>query len=295
MEFLTDTAEFVRRCDKEFRNRLYSVADKIASDKNVKIVSLAGPTCSGKTTAANMLLKRLAQNNITGHIVSIDDFFFDREELIKSSLKKGLKKPDYESIDAIDFVALKIFVEEIFSSTEVHCPVFDFQKGARVKYKTLKINDSDIFIFEGIQSIYPEVARVLEAHGMSSVYIAPLTSLELNGKQFYPNDIRLMRRIVRDYNFRGSSAEMILDMWDGVRANEEKNIFPYVDGCVHHIDSTMEYELGILAPFLKTILSTIAKDSPFYERANDILLGISDVKAISPSNISEDSLYREFV
>ena len=295
MEFLTDIAEFVRKCDEEFKKRLYSVADKIALDKNVKIVSLAGPTCSGKTTAANMLLKRLSENNIKGHIISIDDFFFDQDELIRNSLKKGLKRPDYESIDAIDFVALKIFVEEIFSSSEVHCPVFDFQRGERVNYKSLKINNNDVFIFEGIQSIYPEVTRVLEAHGMSSVYIAPLMSLEFNGKMFCPNDIRLMRRIVRDYNFRGSSPEMIFDMWEGVRTNEEKNIFPYVESCVYHIDSTMQYELGILAPFLKTILSIISKDSPFYERAKNILLDISDVKAISPSFISEDSLYKEFV
>ena len=287
--------EFVSKCDEAFSESLCAVADKISLNEDLKIVSLAGPTCSGKTTAANMLLNRFAQNGLKGHIISIDDFFYDRDYLVKISLAKGLNKPDYESIDTIDFEALKLFIDEIFESNEVHCPQFDFQKGIRSDYRTIKIDKNDIFIFEGIQSIYPDISRILQKHGAASIYIAPLSALEESGRIFYPNEIRLMRRLVRDYNFRGTAPDTTFDMWEGVRSNEEKNIFPYIEGCVYHIDSTLRYELGVLAPYLRKILPLVPCESTHYKASCEMLDRIKNVKDISADILSEGSLYQEFV
>ncbi len=288
------TAELIKRCDEDFSKRLYSIADKIYDD-GVRLVSLSGPTCSGKTTAAEMLARRLEQKGKHVHIVSIDDFYYDREYLHELSSKKGLDGIDYDSVDTIDLPALEAFVEEMYSEDEVHCPIFDFKTGTRTGQRAISATDDDLFIFEGIQAIYPEVSALFASHGFASVYIAPLTSLRWGENEFFPNEIRLMRRIVRDANFRGADAEFTLTLWESVRQNEEKNIFPYAEGCTYKINSTQEYELGILKPFLVNILSPIKEDSRHYGCSRYILGKIAEIQAVDAALIGKESLYREFV
>ena len=287
--------KLIKDCDRAFFDRLTNIADEMFKNDDVKIICLSGPTCSGKTTVANILLNYLRQKNINGHLVSLDNFFYDREYLDELSLKKGLKTVDYDSADTLDLEALKAFVKEIFTSSQVHCPLFDFQSGNRNGYSTFDIADNDIIIFEGIQCVYPEIRQILNDYKYSSIFVSPESSIEINGKVFVPNEIRLMRRIVRDSNFRGTSAEKTLRIWEGVRSNEEKNIFPYVDSCEHHLDSTMPYEIGILAPYLKRVLGSIHENSPCFDTASKILNNISGVMPISDSFISEESIYKEFV
>ena len=287
--------KLIKDCDRAFFDRLTNIADEMFKNDDVKIICLSGPTCSGKTTVANILLNYLRQKNINGHLVSLDNFFYDREYLDELSLKKGLKTVDYDSADTLDLEALKAFVKEIFTSSQVHCPLFDFQSGNRNGYSTFDISDNDIIIFEGIQCVYPEIRQILNDYKYSSIFVSPESSIEINGKVFVPNEIRLMRRIVRDSNFRGTSAEKTLRIWEGVRSNEEKNIFPYVDSCEHHLDSTMPYEIGVLAPYLKRVLGSIPENSPCFDTASKILNNISGVMPISDSFISEESIYKEFV
>ena len=294
MKKYKNTEMLVRACDEDFFSRLNKISDAVISSQS-KVISLSGPICSGKTTAANMLLRRFRENGIVGHLISIDDFFFDRERLLKLSFEKGLDTPDYDSLDTIDFKALKIFIEEIFDSDEVHCPIFNFQSGIRDGYKTLKIEDNSVFVFEGIQAIYPEVSKELKNHNAISIYIAPESKIESAKNIFYPNEIRLMRRIVRDYNFRGTSPEVTLEMWESVRKNEELNIFPYVDNCEYHIDSTMPYEIGVLTPYLRKILKNVSANHRYYRQAEEMLDKIADVTSISDKFILSDSLYKEFI
>ena len=287
--------QYIKQCDADFRARLYGVADSIAAEKRVKIVSLSGPTCSGKTTAAAMLAKRLSEDGRRVHIVSIDDFYYDRDYLHELSEKKGSDTIDYDSADTIDLAALSDVVSEAISGETVHCPIFDFKSGMRAGYRSLEAGADDIFIFEGIQAIYPEITSLFIPYGFVSVYIAPMTSLRDGDNVFAPHDIRLLRRLVRDSNFRNTGAEFTLHMWDSVRANEEKNIFPFAGDCIYKIDSTHEYELGILKPFLEKILSEIKDDSPQYIKAVTILGNISRTSPIDASLIGGESLYREFV
>lgn len=287
-------AELIKRCDEDFEKRLYSIADKIHID-GVRLISLSGPTCSGKTTAAEMLAKRLETYGKRVHIVSIDDFYYDRDYLHKLSKSKGLDGIDYDSVDTIDLCALGTFVEEMYSEDEVRCPVFDFKTGMRAGERRISAGDNDLFIFEGIQAIYPEVTALFSSHGYASVYIAPLSSIYVGDEEFTPNEIRLLRRLVRDTNFRGADVEFTLELWESVRQNEERNIFPYADGCIYKINSTQEYELSILKPFLENILSPIRPQSKYYVHTRRILKQIATVEAADASLIGKNSLYREFV
>jgi uridine kinase len=286
--------DIIRRCDADFKKRLYSIAESIYAD-DVKLISLSGPTCSGKTTAAHMLAKRLGELGKSVHIVSIDDFYYSREYLHDLSVKKGLDTIDYDSVDTIDIEELRSFVEEMYTADTVHCPVFDFKIGARSGYRSISAGENDLFIFEGIQAIYPEVTELFIPHGYVSVYIAPRSTMSAGENEFEPNEIRLLRRLVRDSNFRGTAVEFTFHIWESVRQNEEKNIFPYVDGCKYKIDSTQEYELSILKPFLENILTPISVKSKHYAKAKSILKRISGIETADASLIGKESLYREFV
>ena len=286
--------EYIRKCDDAFEKELFDVADAILQSR-ARVVCLSGPTCSGKTTAASMLAKRLSHDGRNVHIISIDDFYFDREYLHRLSEKKGLDNIDYDSADTIDLKALRTFVSEVFLGEEIHCPVFDFKKGERDGYRTVRADTRDMFIFEGIQAIYPQVTELFLPIGYISVYISPRRGLSVSGETVEPNDIRLMRRLVRDSNFRGADPEFTLRLWETVRKNEEENIFPYLDGCEYHIDSTLDYELGILRPYLEKLLSGIPDDSKYLKKARAILMSIAPIEPINSQLIGEESLYREFI
>lgn len=287
-------SEWIKACEDSFSKRFYSIAEDIYKKRGLRIIRLFGPTCSGKTTAAEILISLFKQFGKRAHVVSIDDFFYSREELLELSREKGIEGIDYDSPDTIDLEALRTFTEEIFNSTEVHCPIFDFKEGRCVGYRTLSIDENDIFIFEGIQANYPDVISILSEHGSASIYIAPLSSVRAGTEVFEPNELRLMRRLVRDYYFRGSNPEFTFMLWESVRANEEKNIFPYVKSD-YSVDSAMEYEIGILKPYLRNILGAMDKNDGHYAKALEIINRISDVEEISSELILDGMLYREFV
>ena len=288
-------AEYIRICDRDFRKRLCDIADDILERKEVRLISLSGPTCSGKTTAAEMLSKRFEERGHGVNIVSIDDFYHGRDYLHMLSEKKGEKTVDYDSVDTIDREALSVFVREAFSSSTVHSPVFDFKSGNRIGYREIEVEESDIFIFEGIQAIYPQIRELFAPYGTVSIYISPRTSLNTVSNTFEPNDIRLLRRLVRDSNFRGTDAEFTLRLWSSVRSNEEKHIFPYADTCDYFLDSTQDYELGVLKPYLADILSKISEGSEFFDISRKILTSLVGIEEIDSALIEEGSLYREFV
>ncbi len=291
--------EYIKKCDGNFRARLYDVADalsaRLENDKDVGLVCLAGPTCSGKTTAAAMLASRMEESGRQVHIISIDDFYYDREYLHELSIQKGIDGIDYDSEDTINLEALGNFVREALSGTEAHCPTFDFATGNRNGYRTVSSGEGDVFIFEGIQALYPRVLSMLKPYGLMSVYIAPLTPLCQGDNVFMPDEIRFLRRIVRDANFRSTTADFTMHLWENVRLNEEKNIFPFVDKCMYRIDSTHEYELGVLKPYLDKILNCVPRESKNFSEAQRILAKINYINPIDSELVGDESLYKEFV
>ncbi len=287
--------EWINDCEARFKEKFSDIVEDICRRRGLRIIRLFGPTCSGKTTAAEILISLFAAEGKRAHIVSIDDFFYSREELLRLTREKGMSGIDYDSPDTIDGAALHDFAREIFEEERVHCPIFDFKEGRRTGYRELEIDSDDIFIFEGIQANYPNVIDMLSEHGSASIYIAPQSSLCVLGKEFLPNELRFMRRLVRDYHFRGSSPEFTFMLWESVRDNEEKNIFPYVQNHDYSVDSTMEYEIGVLKPYLCDIISKMSPDDPHYGRAEEILEKVKDIPAISREFILSGMLYCEFV
>jgi len=284
---------FVFTCENDFEGRLDIIAESVVSNRELKIIALSGPSCSGKTTTANKLISELESRGRQVHVVSIDDFFYDREKLDKLAEETG--KLDYDSIKTIDFDAFVECVEEIFRDGKTHVPKFDFNEGRRVGYVEYSALDEDIFIFEGIQAIYPEIMKVLSAHPSVSICICVMSAIEIDGIRFEPNEIRFMRRLVRDYHFRSTSPELTMELWDSVRANEDDNIFPYIDNVDMQIDSTLAFELSMLKPYLEKILSEVPKTSEFSERAKAILEKIKGIQALPRDYISKNSLYNEFI
>ena len=292
---LEDAKTFVQNSEQEFEKRLTLTVEKVCENKDIRLIGLSGPTCSGKTTTAKKLISKLTAQGKNVHVVSIDDFFYDREVLIARADKDPNIEIDYDSEETIDFDALRECIAEVFSDEATQVPKYDFVLGKRVGYVTIDPDDNDLFIFEGIQAIYPKVTELFHQYNYKSVYICVESSIDIDGTVFEPNELRLMRRIVRDYKFRGASPEFTLYLWDSVRANEESSIFPYVSGCDYFINSTLPFEVHLLLPYLKEILPRVPADDEHKAIAENILRKLDGIEAVSPEYLIPDSLCYEFI
>lgn len=291
-------ARFVASGDEAFDAQLARISAMIAESgtgpDEIKAIALAGPTCSGKTTAAKKLSAALAAHGKVVHTVSIDDYYIDRAELER---RAGDGEVDLDSPDTIDIDALAVTISEIFDTSMeiVEIPQFDFNVGKRVKMQKLHVTDDDVFIFEGIQALYPNVSSLLMKYPSASIFICVSDDVKVGGQVFRANDVRLMRRIVRDYFCRSTGAEDTLRMWGGVRANEERNIFPNAARAGYRINSLMPYEIGMLKPYLEKILAEVPSTSEFRPAAEAILASVRQIAAIDTRFLADDSLYHEFV
>ena len=290
-----EAREFTVLHESDFEKRLDEVAEKVCENGSVRIVALSGPSCSGKTTTANKLISELEARGKKVHVVSIDDFFYDKEKLAEISKETGDGKIDYDSIKTIDFEALVECVREIFSDGKTLVPRFDFKLGKRVGYVEYDPDDNDLFIFEGIQAIYPEITAVFKQYPSISIYICAQSAIQIDDSIFEPNEIRLLRRIVRDYNFRAATPEFTMYLWESVRSNEDENIFPYVDNCDMQIDSTLAFDVNILKPYLEEILQKVPEDNEFIGETRRIIEKIKGIEPISKDYLAENSLYNEFI
>lgn len=293
--------ELIRLCEEDFELRLEAVSSSVicdCRDRGVRLISLAGPTCAGKTTAAKKLTASLEAAGYAVHLISIDDFFYDREYLHELAKKEGMgDELDYDSVRAIDLYCLEECVKALVGEGKASIPIYDFESGNRSSYRELASHEEkeNVYIFEGIQAVYPEVNALLSSVRSRSVFIAPKRSIRIENTLFAPDEIRLMRRIVRDKERRGASPEFTFFLWKGVRANEISSIFPYADRCDYFIDSTMGYEIHILKPYLEGALSNIPSESAYFDKAQTMLACIKGIEKISPSLLPTFSLYYEFI
>lgn len=290
-----EAADFVSLCEEKFEKRLRDVASEVCADRGVRLVALSGPSCSGKTTTANKLISELSAHGRNVHVVSIDDFYYDKEYLHARAEADPNIEIDYDSVSTIDLPALTECVREIFSDEETLIPRFDFKQGKRVGYVHIDPSDDDLFIFEGIQAIYPEITALFSEHPSKSIYICVESGIDFGDIRFEPNEIRMLRRLVRDFNFRNSSPEFTLYLWESVRANEDKNIFPYVSAVNIRIDSALPFEINLLKPYLEDILEKIPQNNEFIGISRSIIEKIADIQPISREYLRENSLYYEFI
>ena len=284
-----EKAEFINSCEQEFEKRLDAAVEQACSIKNLQVIGLSGPTCSGKTTTAKKLLSEFSTQNRKIRMVSIDNFFKDVDK------NKPADEIDFDSIDALDFDEFKECVDEIFSGRTVKIPEFDFVTGKRSGYTEFSPDEKDLYVFEGIQAVYPEITALLQKVSSHSIYISVEQSINVEGTVFEPEEIRLMRRIVRDRNFRGAMPEYTMFLWESVRRNEINNILPYADGCDIMIDSTMPYEINLLVQFIRPLLLSVPNDSKYRMQAMQMYNKLEGIESISQKYIPDESLYYEFI
>ncbi len=285
-----EARRFVELCEADFEAHLDESIAEVCAVKGLKTVALSGPTCSGKTTAAGKLVEDFSKHGRKVHVISIDDFFKDT-----AHLRNGDKAPDFDSIDALDLDEFLRCADSIFKGETAKIPRFDFISGMRSGYYEIEPNENDLYIFEGIQAIYPEITAALASTHCESLCICPQSRLSVGGTVFEPNEIRLMRRLVRDNNFRGASPEYTLYLWENVRKNEEKNIFPYIERCDVKIDSTIPYEINVLSQFLRPLLAQIDKNGKYYDFAKQMTEKIEGIEDIPSIFVPDGSIYYEFI
>lgn len=286
--------EYVKLGEDGFEEQLDKAAERVRSDTGINLITLAGPSCSGKTTTANKLIHELTRDGRRVHAVSIDDFYLDRDVLNARAEKNG-GKIDYDSPSTLDFDTLADCMGEILSNGIAKLPCFDFTSGMRVGYSIIDIVPEDTFIFEGIQALYPEFTALIAGRQYLSLFISLADDADIGGTVLDCNELRFFRRLVRDNRFRGAAPEFTYRLWEGVRANEEKNIYPNVASTDMQINSFMPYEINAIKPKLMSVLKKVPSDDGFFKSAEMIMQLFDRVEAIPESMIPEYSVFREFI
>lgn len=284
--------ELIKSSEAKFEARLDEVCREVLAD-GVKIIALSGPTCSGKTTTANKLTSELAKNGIEVHLVSIDNFFLERTDEDFEHMRTG-KQIDYDSVDALDLELLKKCAASIIAGEPTDLPVYDFKARKCTHFEHVAPNDHSVFIFEGIQAVYPEITALF-GKCYRSIYICVEQDVQIGEWYFMRRELRLLRRLVRDYKFRGASPEFTFYLWRGVTQNEDKSILPYADTVDIKINSFMEYEIYLFKNELPDILALVPSDNPYYAKALELLRKLDGIDTVSPELVPKTSVLREFI
>ena len=285
--------EFLAQSDAAFDARIDAAISCILEKKS-RFMCLSGPSCAGKTTTAIKITDKLRERGITTHVISIDDFFYNMDYLIKMSESKGIAL-DMDSPDTIDLATFSNCLGEIVQHGSTRLPIFDFNTHNRGGYRDFKCEKNDLIIFEGIQAVYPEITSLIAPYGMIRIFVCPEQAITVGDQVFDPHIYRFYRRIVRDAQYRAANAERTLNVWRGVRNNEDVHIFPHKQSCDLIIDSSMAYDLHLLTPYLRELLPQVSEQSRYYLRALDILNRIAKIQPIPVSYLQADSLYHEFI
>ena len=292
-EFINDEEKknFVEECEKRFYTRLRQITDEIAHRDDSFIIALAGPTCSGKTTTAHLLIEDLEKCGKDAVVISIDDFVRDHDA--KREVKD--EPVDYDSIDAIDFPYFEECVKKIYAGETVRLPHYDFDTQKRDSYREYTRDENDVLIFEGIQAVYAPILELFSHEGCCGIFTNVPEDVTVNGVWFSRHEVRLARRLVRDYQFRSASPEFTFYLWDGVRENEEKNIFPNSAHLPYQMDSFLEYELFLLRPYVLSILEKVKADSLYYPQAEALKNKFISLPEIAYNLVPDNSMYTEFL
>ena len=272
--------------------KIGKIAENIAK-QGKKIVMIAGPSSSGKTTFSHRLSIELMVQGLKPHPIAADDYFKNRTETPRD--ENG--EYDFECLEAIDVAQFNKDMTVLLSGKEVSLPSYNFKTGRReYKGKILKLGKDDILVIEGIHGLNDKFSETLPKESKFKIYISALTQLNIdNHNRIHTTDLRLLRRMVRDARTRGNSAEDTLARWASVRRGEEKNIFPFQEGADEMFDSSLIYELAVLKQYAEPLLFGISKTSPYYSEANRLLKFLNYFLPMPSDDVPKNSLVREFI
>ena len=273
--------------------KIARIADQIAARHDVKLVLLAGPSSSGKTTTCKRLSIQLLTCGLKPLQISLDDYFIDRD---KTPLDAN-GEYDYESIHALNIALINEQFNALFKGEEIELPKYNFQTGKSEKSgKRLKLGPNDIVVVEGIHALNPELTAQIPEQQKFRVYVSALTTILLDEHNYIPTtDNRLLRRIIRDYKYRGVSAQESIHRWPSVRAGEERWIFPYQENADAMFNSAMLYELAVIKQQAEPLLEQVPENCEEYAEAHRLLKFLRYFHAISYRQLAPTSLLREFL
>ena len=287
------TTDIINISEALQEKKLAKIAEEIASREGVKLVLLAGPSSSGKTTSCKRLSIQLAVNGLKPLQISLDDYFVDRDKTPKDENGEF----DFESIYALNLDLLNEQFNALFRGEEVELPKYDFPSGKSVKSgKMLKLEPNNVLVVEGIHALNPELTAHVPEEQIFRVYASALTTILLDNHNYIPTtDNRLLRRIIRDYKYRGVSAQETIRRWPSVRAGENKWIFPFQENADAMLNTAMLYELSVLKMQAEPLLQQVPENCEEFAEAYRLLKFLKYFKGIPYNNLPPTSLLREFL
>lgn len=287
------TNDIIQVAEAIHDRKLVELVQDIENRKNIKMVLIAGPSSSGKTTFAQKLgvqLKLTGYNPIT---ISMDNYFKERKDTPLG--EDG--KYNFETVDALDIELFNSQMKDLIDGKTVELPEFDFVVGTK-KYngKFLKLEKNDVMIIEGIHALNPILTKFTPDENKYKVYIAPITTLNIDGyTKISSSDSRFLRRMVRDYTTRGHSVDRTFELWGNVKKGEEKYIFPFVDDADFIYNSSLNYEPSVMKTFAQPLLLQVDSSSEFYSEARRLYAYLNNFTPLETGNIPINSIIREFI
>lgn len=285
--------EYILLDEALHEKKMAKIADDIVNRKKVKVVLIAGPSSSGKTTFAHRLGIQLRLNGLKPVTISVDNYFVERE----NNPKDEFGNYDFECIEAIDTKLFNEHILKLLNDEEIDVPTFDFEVGTkRYNGEKMRLKDDQILVIEGIHCLNDKLTSLIPKDQKYKIYISCLTVLNLDfNNRISTTDSRLIRRIVRDHQFRGYSALHTLKMWDSVNRGEEKNIFPYQEEADSMFNSSLIYEIAVLKDYAVPLLKEINNTMPEYSEAKKLLSLLEYFESVPSEYVPTNSLLREFI
>ena len=290
------TADLINVAEALHNKLLGRISDDIAERRHhgeAGIVLIAGPSSSGKTTSCKRLAIQLMTNLITPKMISLDDYFVDRDNTPRDESGDY----DFESLYALDLERFNSDLQRLLAGEEINLPTYSFELGRRVeKPRPLRLEADDVLIIEGIHGLNPELTASIDPKNLYKIYVSALTTLRIDDHNWIStSDTRLLRRIVRDHKYRHISAEETIRRWPSVRRGEEKWIFPFAENADATFNSSLIFEIGVMKEYAEPLLRDVAHDRRQYAVAYRLLRFLQLFKGVPASQIPTTSLLREFL
>ena len=288
-----EISDIIRVSEALQEKKIAKIADQITGNRSNRLILIAGPSSSGKTTFAQRLMIQLRVNGLKPIAISIDNYFVNRDQTPVD--ENG--NYDFETIEAIDLELFNDHLIRMIQGDEVELPVFNFNMGCReYNEKKVRITEDQPIIIEGIHGLNEKLTHSIPKHHKFKIYISALTQINIDDHNRIPTtDARLIRRIVRDNQFRGRNARVTLGQWTSVRRGEEKYIFPYQEEADAMFNSAQVYELPVLKNYAEPLLSQITENDPEYADAVRLLRLLSHFPTLEPDQVPGNSILREFI
>ncbi len=286
-------ADLIRIDEVLQSNKLLTVAQEISNNRDkIKIILIAGPSSSGKTTSSRKLSMYLRSFGMKIRPISMDDYFVEKEETPLD--KEG--KPDFECLEAVDLELFDEQIEKLLNHEEVTIPTYSFILGKKEYKEKVKLEENELLVIEGIHALDTNVLTNIKRESKYKIYLSALTELNIdNHNRISTSDNRLLRRIIRDNRTRGYDVTRTLSSWKDVRRGEEKYIFPYQDDADFTFNTGLIYEIGVLKTYVEPLLYTVDEDDEYYEEAKRLIDFLRLFLPIPSDAIPTDSIIREFI